>query len=209
MHHEEIIDESESHLRFLLCLGSTIHIHQGDPFPCPGNKSALALARPVNKVEGGLTQPFAGPNCGSGSSSRKMFTTFTLRLIWANVFLVYRFRLLCDSGLCYLGFTENSAGHICWLDPFRVTLRGHRIACASPTDSPWRSGYGLHLSDEWRVEAGLDLRCEACEVVAGCYLFILLMSQSMSEWMFRPMLVMLYKCSLATSQTISQIWRSE
>jgi hypothetical protein len=53
LHRVEIIDESESHLRFLLCLGSTIHIHQGDPFPCPGNKSALALARPVNKAEGG------------------------------------------------------------------------------------------------------------------------------------------------------------
>jgi hypothetical protein len=37
----------------------------------------------------------------------------------------------------------------------------------------------------------------------------LLMSQSMSEWMFRPILVMLYKCSLATSQTISQIALSE
>jgi hypothetical protein len=34
-----------------------------------------------------------------------------------------------------------------------------------------------------------------------------LISQSISEWMFSPILVMLYRCSLATSQTISQIAR--
>jgi len=38
--------------------------------------------------------------------------------------------------------------------------------------------------------------------------FFIARSHSMSEWMFKPMFVMLYMCSLATSHTISQIWRS-
>ena len=82
-----------------------------------------------------------------------------------------------------------------WQRPRSGSSSSHR--CPRLLNDLVRSGWPWHGSP-------------LCTAWDGSHYFsFLLMSQSMSEWMFRAILVILYRCSLATSQTISQIARSE